>query len=157
MTRLGHFQLVLGFPWLKRHNPRIDWAEGVLRFDSLLCTSTCVSLPSPPPSAPSFDPPPPTFPLPPSSLFGTTSSPSSTPHPHTNLFQHVPEAYLDYMGVFSESEANTLPPHRKYDLQTPLVPDAKPPWGPICGIDILVRSIVALDAMRHSQHRHVHE
>ena len=26
-----------------------------------------------------------------------------------------------------------------------------------CGIDILGRSIVALDAMRHSQHSHVHE
>ena len=24
VTRLGHFQMVLGFPWLSRHNPCID-------------------------------------------------------------------------------------------------------------------------------------
>ena len=38
------------------------------------------------------------------------------------------------MDVFSESQANTLPPHCKYDLQIPLLPDAKPPWGPIYGM-----------------------
>ena len=42
VIKLAHFQLVLGFPWLARHNPRIDWQAGTLTFDSPLCTSTCV-------------------------------------------------------------------------------------------------------------------
>ena len=61
LTRLGHFQLVLGFPWLQRHNPRIDWSKGVLTFDSPLCTSTCLPPPAPSPSH-SFPPPSPLLP-----------------------------------------------------------------------------------------------
>ena len=33
--------------------------------------------------------------------------------------------------MFSEPQANVLPPHRKYDLEIPLKPGAMPPWGPI--------------------------
>ena len=35
------------------------------------------------------------------------------------------------MDVFSELKANTLPPHRKYDLEIPLLPGTSPPWGRI--------------------------
>ena len=31
--------------------------------------------------------------------------------------------------MFSEQQANTLPPHRKYDLQINLLPGTAPPWG----------------------------
>ena len=130
---LGHFKLILGFPWLVRHNPRIDWSSGVLTFASAFCSSSCLSpppSPSPPsslPSAPSLDPPPPLS-VPPPSLSGTSFPTPSTPHfPHPDLFQQVPAEYNDYLDVFSEAQANTLPPHRKYDLQIPLLPDAKPP------------------------------
>ena len=34
VTRLAHFPMVLGYPWLQRHNPSIDWQEGALRFTS---------------------------------------------------------------------------------------------------------------------------
>ena len=33
--------------------------------------------------------------------------------------------------MFSEEQANTLPPHRKYDLQINLLPNSAPPWGRI--------------------------
>ena len=45
VIQLAHFQLVLGFPWLARHNPRIDWHAGTLTFDTQLCTSTCLVFP----------------------------------------------------------------------------------------------------------------
>ena len=51
--------------------------------------------------------------------------------PHPDIFHRVPTAYHDYLDVFSESQANTLPPHRKYDLAIPLQPGTAPPWGPI--------------------------
>ena len=47
------------------------------------------------------------------------------------LFQQVPLEYHDYLDVFSETQANVLPPHRKYDLEIPLHPGTEPPWGPI--------------------------
>ena len=50
LVTLAHFSLVLGFPWLARHNPTIDWAAGNLTFDSPLCLSSCLFPPvSPPP------------------------------------------------------------------------------------------------------------
>ena len=30
-----------------------------------------------------------------------------------------------------ETQANVLPPHKKYDLEIPLQPGTTPPWGPI--------------------------
>ena len=51
-----------------------------------------------------------------------------------DLFTQVPKAYHDYLDVFSELQANVLPPHRKYDLDIPLQPNSAPPWGPIYGL-----------------------
>ena len=39
--------------------------------------------------------------------------------------------------------ANTLPPHRKYDMEINLQPDKEPPWGPI-----YPQSAVELAAMK---------
>ena len=74
---------------------------------------------------------------PPSVLASTSSLPPSTPPPHPDLFKQVPKAYHDYLDVFSEAQANTLPPHRKYDLDIPLQPGTTPPWGPICSMSAL--------------------
>jgi len=30
---LGQQQIILGMPWLKAHNPKIDWAQGIVTFD----------------------------------------------------------------------------------------------------------------------------
>ena len=30
VTHLGGTDVILGHPWLKRHNPRIDWAKGTI-------------------------------------------------------------------------------------------------------------------------------
>ena len=126
---LGHFKLILGFPWLARHNPTIDWQSGQLTFSSPFCASTCLF---PPPS-----PPPPPIPTPsatpslPAVLAGISPSSPSSPPPHPDLFHQVPKVYHDYLDVFSESQANVLPPHRKYDLDITLLPDSAPPWGPI--------------------------
>ena len=158
---LGHFKLILGFPWLVRHNPRIDWSSGVLTFASAFCSSSCLSPPPPPPpSAPPPDPPPPLS-LPPFSAAATSSLPSSNlpPPPHPDLFTQVPEAYHDYLDVFSEAQANTLPLHRKYDLHIPLLPNTTPPWGPIYGMSAIelatmkeyVRNYLANGFIRPSQ------
>ena len=48
-----------------------------------------------------------------------------------DLYNQVPVEYHDYLDVFSETRANVLPPHRKYDLEIPLQPGRAPPWGPI--------------------------
>ena len=52
-------------------------------------------------------------------------------------------SHNDYLDVFSEQQANTLPPHRKYDLQIPMLPNTKPPRGRIYSM-----SAVELVAMK---------
>ena len=73
VTWLGHFQMVLGFPWLSRHNPCIDWSRGSLTFASPFCSSTCITPPPPPPPPLSL-----LGPLP----IGTSASLVSAPTPH---------------------------------------------------------------------------
>ena len=191
LVTLAHFPLVLGFPWLARHNPRIDWQAGTLSFESPLCRSTCLvplhpspnpipfppppvlaaTLPFPPPPAPAPSPTPapaqvplsapapvlhpnqppaqPPAPTPaqvppsaPAPVLPSAQppfpapSPAPTPFqapapPNPNLYHQVPPEYHDYLDVFSEPQANVLPPHRKYDLEIPLKPGAVLPWGPI--------------------------
>ena len=43
----------------------------------------------------------------------------------------VPLEYHDYADVFSKSKADTLPPHRPYDLKINLEEGTSPPLGPI--------------------------
>ena len=50
--------------------------------------------------------------------------------------------YHDYLDVFSEERANTLPPHREYDMHIQLEQGKKPPWGKLYG-----HSAVELAAM----------
>lgn len=40
VTTLSH-DIILGIPWLKDHNPSIDWAVGTLHFKSDFCLTNC--------------------------------------------------------------------------------------------------------------------
>uniref|UniRef100_A0A183CNF3 RNA-directed DNA polymerase n=1 Tax=Globodera pallida TaxID=36090 RepID=A0A183CNF3_GLOPA len=39
---LGRHTVVLGIPWLKKHNPKINWSQGTLEFDSEYCVAECL-------------------------------------------------------------------------------------------------------------------
>lgn len=43
VTRLGHYVIVLGIPWLRRHDPSIKFSANSLAFDSSFCTEHCLS------------------------------------------------------------------------------------------------------------------
>lgn len=43
----------------------------------------------------------------------------------------IPSEYHDYADVFSKQQANSLPPHRQFDLQIVLEEGTSPPLGPI--------------------------
>jgi hypothetical protein len=43
----------------------------------------------------------------------------------------VPAEYYKFLPLFSEAEANKLPPHCPYDYQIPLKEGCTPPFGPI--------------------------
>jgi hypothetical protein len=46
VTRLGHYPIVLGIPWLKRHDPSIRFASNQITFDSEFCLNNCQDFPT---------------------------------------------------------------------------------------------------------------
>jgi hypothetical protein len=39
---IGNSPIIIGLPWLKRHNPNINWREGWVMFDSTKCARECL-------------------------------------------------------------------------------------------------------------------
>jgi hypothetical protein len=61
----------------------------------------------------------------------------------TTITDIVPPEYHKFLPLFSEMEANKLPPHRPYDHRIPLKEGFTPPFGPIYSL-----SRTALEALR---------
>ncbi|KAL2093003.1 hypothetical protein ACEWY4_010315 [Coilia grayii] len=95
--------IVLGLPWLRLHNPRIEWRAGTVLEWGVECHQTCLRSAAPSvPSAPS----------------GTQADISA-----------APDCYHDLREVFSKARATSLLPHRPYDCAIDLVPGSTPPRG----------------------------
>lgn len=95
--------VVLGHPWLVKHNPLIDWTNNSILSWKLSCHVDCLTSAIPPVSSVSVSQ------VEPGDLSG------------------VPEEYLDLREVFSRSRATSLPPHRPYDCSIDLLPGTTPP------------------------------
>ena len=92
VMRSSRMPLVLGRPWMRKHNPQVDWSRGLITGWSPGYHTTCLQSAARP--------------------FSSTQPKSTTP-PDLSL---VPTEYHDLREVFSKSRATALPPHRSYDL-----------------------------------------
>ena len=43
VANLQHHEVILGMPWLRGHNPTIDWNERKITFNSERCTTECLN------------------------------------------------------------------------------------------------------------------
>jgi hypothetical protein len=82
ITSLGRHDMVLGIPWLKTHNPSIDWPTGVLDFDLEHCVQKYIR----------------DMPRDLGSLEGGVGA-------------QIPKEYTDFQDVFEPKNADKLPPH----------------------------------------------
>lgn len=98
--------LVLGFPWLKIHNPHIDWSMCNVVSWSSFCHKSCLQSALPPAEC--------------------ASSPQVPAAPDLTS---VPQEYHDLGEAFSKERALSLPPHRPYDCGIELLPGATLPPG----------------------------
>jgi hypothetical protein len=112
---LPSYCCILGSEWLCTHNPMINFSEKKLCFKSSYCTNNCLVIPM-------------TF-----TAHVTEKEPQlddetleSINQPETN---NLPEKLLQFIDVFDEKSANKLPPHRQYDCEIKLKPDAKLFYG----------------------------
>ena len=151
--------VVLGYNWLTRYNPLIDWVLGSITFripdtsvspamsslarassatTAILASSTTISEP-------------PKISLINASAFFRASKLDGSQCFSINLqvdeasgrfatpdlselkadLEGVPEKYHDFADVFSKQKANRLAPHRPYDLKIDIEPGSNPPLGPI--------------------------
>ncbi len=94
--------IILGLPWLERHNPSISWSERQITQWSESCKQNC--LPS-----------------------NSRKSRKSTCMPESQL----PAEYNDLAEAFSKTKATQLPPHRTGDCAIDLQPGSQPPRGRI--------------------------
>lgn len=156
VTSLGRYSAILGIPWLSYHNPSIDWEKRRVSFPSDNCIKQCLVSP------PVVDAIPQPIEEPQIQwvnalnieecvvegdqlfLIANTSEAYHAASIHTITLSEaavvnetspldvIPLKYQDLKEVFSEKEADTLPPHRAgVDHTIPLQPDTSPPFGPI--------------------------
>lgn len=162
VTQLGSYPIVLGMPWLKQHNPYIDFGNHSLRFNSPYCQRHCN-----PPSAPSRVTAMHTVPAKLRRHLGSrpTVFENRDIHPVSlraaaiyaqrrnvrlyavsveqieNLLEEnpgeeprLPKEIADFTDVFSPREAEKLPPHRPGDHHIPLKEGSELPFGPLYGM-----------------------
>ncbi|KAL0187982.1 hypothetical protein M9458_015081, partial [Cirrhinus mrigala] len=96
--------IILGFPWLEKHNPTIFWTEKQILRWSDSCHKHCLS------------------PLPPKMEVGDAHCSSSD-------LAKIPREYWDLAEAFSKVKASQLSPHRSTDCAIDLLPGSHPPKG----------------------------
>ncbi|XDV31031.1 hypothetical protein PO909_033808 [Leuciscus waleckii] len=92
--------IVLGHPWLVKHNPRVDWGSHSISMWSESCHESCL-------------------------VSACLSVSGSVFQEKAADLSNVPTEYLDLKEVFSKSCAASLPPHRPYDCAIDLLPGKK--------------------------------
>ncbi len=97
--------LVLGHPWLLKHNPHIDWVNNYILAWSQPCRVSCLGA---------------AFPAVSVSCVSQADPPDLT---------GVPAEYCDLRAIFCKSRATSLPPHHPYDCAIDLLPGTSPPKG----------------------------
>uniref|UniRef100_A0A3P9KPU5 Gypsy retrotransposon integrase-like protein 1 n=2 Tax=Oryzias latipes TaxID=8090 RepID=A0A3P9KPU5_ORYLA len=97
--------VILGFSWLRQHNPQIDWSKSRVVNWSTFCMANCLHSALP------------------------TSGAAKFPEQEDVDLSKVPSCYHDLKTVFSKSKACALPPHRPYDCAIELLSGAPLPKG----------------------------
>lgn len=105
VTRPGGYDMVLGLPWLEKHNPSIDWTRKDIGFDSLYCKKHCL------PRQQEY-------------AFSAQGTMEETK-------KLVPEEYHEFLDVFDKKTSEVLAPHRPWDCKINFKPDAEVKKFPI--------------------------
>ena len=112
ITNLGRHQMILGYMWLKHHNPDINWETGQVRMTH--SPWTCKVLQGKSPLEQSIDA------LDQNSLrtiyaIKKEQERSEAPKPDPRPEDLVPKAYHKYLKVFSKKESECMPIRKPWD------------------------------------------
>jgi len=114
---LPSYCAILSFEWISNHNPNIDFKNKTLKFNSNHCIENCLVIPS------TFT----TF----ISEKETISTEKENSKDDNDIKEILPAKLIPFKDVYDKKAANELPPHRPYDCEINLKPNAKPYYGAI--------------------------
>ncbi|KAK3531962.1 hypothetical protein QTP86_002248 [Hemibagrus guttatus] len=100
--------VILGCPWLRRHDPQISWRTGELTRWSPACLKNCLRNP-----------------------VSRSCGMCSVEEVNTGAHVRLPQPYADFKRVFSEERASRLPEHQDWDCAIDLLPNTSLPKGRI--------------------------
>ena len=112
ITDLGRHQMILGYTWLKHHNPDINWETGQVKMTR--CPWTCRVLQGKSPLEQSIDM------LDQNGLrtihaIKKEQERSEVPKPDTRPEDLVPKTYHKYLKVFSKKESESMPVRKPWN------------------------------------------
>jgi reverse transcriptase-like protein/integrase-like protein/chromodomain-containing protein len=114
-------EIILGLPWLRQHQPRIDWKDLSISFESDYCKKHCEAstthhkeMPGKPEGM---------------NLDDQWEELIVDQDPKGN--DKLPREFQEFEDVFRKANADKLPPHRKHDCTIDLLPGTRPPCSQI--------------------------
>ena len=113
--------IVLGMPWLHKHNPHVDFAKKTLQFREEINVSSTINVQMVSADDIMKD----------VVYVGAVRLQTQEREELTQLKLQLPEPYQDFADVFSEAKASSLPPHREFDLTIETEEGKDPPFGPL--------------------------
>ncbi len=129
ITVLLQYPVILGIPWLRLHNPQLDWTANSLYLKSDYCKQHC-KISSPVILSCIPDPKHRT-----DTSVSLISYSINTTLQSTSLITSTPQIplkYQDFAEVFSQTKADIFPTERPFDCTIPLKdPFITPPFKPI--------------------------
>lgn len=109
--------IILGMPWIRQHNPTIDWVKESIKFDR--CQNTCQMF--------RID----TIKEGQREVCATSSGEPGYPA-QDPLLKQIPEEYHSYQDLFTDKKgAEALPKHQSWDHVIPLKEGMEPPFLPM--------------------------
>ena len=128
VTNLGGDRVILGYPWLRDFNPKIDWPTGKLEgpavtietcFYSRFPTLRKIMAQRQNKTIPTLDHPSDDMKARAAAIETMTKD---TPTPED--MSRLPKEYIAFSPIFAKPVAGQLPPHRPWDLKVRLIPNA---------------------------------
>ena len=131
VTNLGKNSLILGYTWLQKHNPTVDWQTGVIKFTR--CPRSCLMLHNQAKRLATLDE---------EEREGleyihqakvealAAKKPARTPE------ELVPQCYHSYLNIFSEKAASRFPLRKPWDHAIDLKDTFKPKKGQLIPLSV---------------------
>ena len=118
IVAMGTHMVILGMPWLRLHNPKIDWTRGVITMSQCQCEGNRLAL------LEGMDP---------STREKICATSSENEYrAQDSVLKQIPGAYKEYESLFREGPTSeALPQHQPWDHEIPIEKDKSPTFGPI--------------------------